>query len=111
MSSVVPSATAKRVLLTAYAAACSTFDVLDAADAEDALSDALEGPGVQRAWALAEPLAIAGVDEAWLRRIAALAGPGTQAALEWVAASLTARALTSTPRPRSPATTTGSCRP
>jgi signal transduction histidine kinase len=77
----------------AYAGACSTLDVLDAADAEDALSDTLEDLGVQRAWALAEPLAIAGVDAAWLQRVQVLAGPGTQAVLEWVAASLTARSL------------------
>ncbi len=77
----------------AYAAACSTLDVLDAADREDALTDALEDLGVERAWALAEPLAIAGVDAAWLQRVQDLAGSGTQAVLEWVAASLTARSL------------------
>jgi signal transduction histidine kinase len=42
---------------------------------------------------VAEPLAAAGVDEAWLERVAALAGPATDAAVRWVAASLTARGL------------------
>jgi signal transduction histidine kinase len=79
----------------AYAGTCSTLDVLDAADAEDALSDALEDLGVERAWALAEPLAVAGVNTAWLSRASALAGPGLQAVLEWVAASVTARSLAS----------------
>src|SRR2546430_1428929 len=41
----------------------------------------------------AEPLALAGVDEAWLARVATLAGPATDAALRWVAATLTAQAL------------------
>ena len=51
------------------------------------------GPRRPRAWRLAEPLAVAGVDEAWLAEVAALAGPATGAALRWVAASLTARSL------------------
>jgi signal transduction histidine kinase len=37
----------------------------------------------------------AGVDAAWVERVSELAGPATQAALEWVAASLTARELAS----------------
>ena len=36
---------------------------------------------------------MAGLDAAWLERVAALAGPATDAALEWVAATLTARSL------------------
>jgi signal transduction histidine kinase len=66
---------------------------LDAADAEDELSDALEALGVAEGWKLAEPLAAAGLDAAWLDRVAALAGPATDAALAWVGASLTAREL------------------
>jgi len=68
---------------------------LDAADAEDEVRDALEDLGVADAWRLAEPLAAAGVDRAWLDRVAALAGPATGAALSWVAASVTARGLAS----------------
>jgi signal transduction histidine kinase len=71
----------------------SALDTLDAADAEDELRDRLEDLGVEEPWRLAEPLAIAGVDEAWLERVSSLAGPATGAALRWVAATLTARGL------------------
>ncbi len=66
---------------------------LDAADAEDEVLEALEELEVSEPWRLAEPLATAGVDRAWLHEVARLAGPGTGAALSWVAASLTARSL------------------
>ena len=75
------------------AAGRTALDALDAADAEDALLERLEALGVPEPWKLAEPLAAAGCDEQWLERVAALAGPGTGAALEWVAATLTARNL------------------
>ncbi|QEC48006.1 histidine kinase [Baekduia soli] len=71
----------------------TALQTLDAADAEDALLERLEDLGVPEPWRLAEPLAAAGVDEAWLQRVAGLAGPATGAALSWVAASLTARGL------------------
>jgi signal transduction histidine kinase len=66
---------------------------LEAADAEEELVGRLEALGVEQAWRLAEPLAAAGVDEAWLSELAAEAGTATPAALAWVAASLTARSL------------------
>jgi signal transduction histidine kinase len=69
------------------------LDALDAADAEDELLLALEEMEVPEPWKLSEPLSSAGVDAAWLERIAALAGPATHAALQWVAASLTAHNL------------------
>jgi signal transduction histidine kinase len=75
------------------AATCTALDALDAADEEDAMRDRLEELGVLDAWRLAEPLARARVDEAWLGQVARLAGPATDAALRWVAASLTARTL------------------
>jgi signal transduction histidine kinase len=75
------------------AAGRSALDALGAADAEDALLARLEALGVPEPWRLAEPLAAAGVDEAWLERVAALAGPATDAALGWVAATLTAHSL------------------
>jgi len=53
----------------------------------------LEACGVDEPWRLAEPLAVAGVDQAWLTQVHELAGPATGAALRWVAASLTARNL------------------
>jgi signal transduction histidine kinase len=67
---------------------------LDAADAEDELLESLQRLGVSEPWRLTEPLAAAGVDAAWLDRLAALAGSATEAAIAWIAASLTARGLT-----------------
>ena len=75
------------------AASGTPLDTLDAADAEDELTDALERLGVPEPWRLAEPLVRARVDAGWLERVHELAGPATAAALEWVAASLTARGL------------------
>ncbi|MEA2442402.1 MAG: hypothetical protein QOH76_3826 [Thermoleophilaceae bacterium] len=77
------------------AAASAPLDTLDAADAEDELTEALEQAGVPEPWRLAEPLVAAGIDSAWLERVREVAGPATGAALEWVAASLTARGLAS----------------
>ena len=48
---------------------------------------------MEEPWRLAEPLAAAGVDQAWLDRVGELAGPATGAALRWVAATLTAGRL------------------
>jgi signal transduction histidine kinase len=78
---------------SARCAAASALDTLDAADAEDELFAALDALGVSEPWRLAEPLAAAGVDQAWLERVSALAGPATDAALRWVAATLTANRL------------------
>ena len=75
------------------AAGRSALDALDAADAEDAVLDALEDAGVRELWRLAEPLAAAGLDAGWVREVHALAGDATSAAVERVAASLTARGL------------------
>lgn len=66
---------------------------LDTADAEDALADHLAELGVAEGWRLAEPLARAGVDRAFLDRVSQLAGTATAAALGWIAASLSAREL------------------
>jgi signal transduction histidine kinase len=71
----------------------TALDALDAADAEDAMLERLEGLGVHEPWRIAEPLAAAGLDAAWLARVAELAGTATDQALSWVAASLTARHL------------------
>ncbi len=77
----------------AGAAGRTALNALDAADAEDELLDRLQALGVPDPWRLAEPLAAAGVAEAWLDRVAAAAGPATGVALAWVAATLTARGL------------------
>jgi signal transduction histidine kinase len=71
----------------------AAVDTLEAADAEEELIARLEELGVPEPWRLAEPLAAAGVDRAWLDRVAGLAGSATDAAVAWVAASLTARGL------------------
>jgi signal transduction histidine kinase len=71
----------------------SALDALDAADAEDELLERLEQMEVAEPWRLAEPLAAAGIDRDWLGGVAALAGPASDAVVEWVAASLTARGL------------------
>jgi signal transduction histidine kinase len=75
------------------AASQTALDALDAADAEDDLRDKLEDLGIGEAWRLAEPLAAAGLDDAWLQRVVDLAGPAAEAALRWVAATLTAHGL------------------
>jgi signal transduction histidine kinase len=71
----------------------TALDTLDVADAEEELLARLEDLGVPEPWRLAEPLAAAGADRAWVDRVAALAGSATDAALAWVAATLTARGL------------------
>jgi signal transduction histidine kinase len=77
----------------AGAAERTALDALDVADVEDELSDRLEELGVAEPWRLAEPLAAAGVDGAWVDRVAEQAGPATAAAVEWIAATLTAHGL------------------
>jgi signal transduction histidine kinase len=69
------------------------LSALDAADAEDDMREQLEALGVPNAFQLAESLAVAGIDQAWLDEIHTLAGPATAAALRFVAASLTAQQL------------------
>src|SRR6185437_2432158 len=63
-----------------------------AADREDRLAELLDDIG-QEGWRLAEPLSRACLDEDWLEQVQTAAGPATGAALEWVAASLTAHTL------------------
>ncbi|HEY7952239.1 MAG TPA: ATP-binding protein [Solirubrobacteraceae bacterium] len=75
------------------AASATALDALDASDAEEELLERLQALGVPEPWQLAEPLAAAGVDQAWLNRLSELAGPATGAALRWVAATLTAGRL------------------
>jgi len=77
----------------AGAAGRTPLDALDAADKEDELRDELEALELPEAWRLAEPLAAACVGADWLERVHALAGPATDAAVAWVAATLTARSL------------------
>jgi signal transduction histidine kinase len=71
----------------------TALDTLDAADAEDELLARLEELGVESPWECVEPLASAGIDLEWIDRVAALAGPATDAAVAWVAGTLAARGL------------------
>ncbi|MCW3031123.1 MAG: histidine kinase, partial [Solirubrobacterales bacterium] len=77
----------------AHAASATALQALDAADAEDDLLARLEELDVPEPWRLAEPLAVGGVDQTWLDRVAELSGPATGAALRWVAATVTAGRL------------------
>ncbi len=77
----------------ARAASATALEALDASDAEEEVLARLEALGVQDPWRMAEPLAAAGVDQAWLDRVAELAGSATDAALRWVAATLAAGSL------------------
>jgi signal transduction histidine kinase len=79
----------------ARAASWTALDTLDAADAEDALTERLEDLGVSEPWRIVEPLAAANVDDAWLDEVAAHAGPATGDALRWVAATLQVQELAS----------------
>ena len=69
------------------------LSALDAADAEDAVSDALAAAGVSEPWRVAEPLVVAGLDPEFVARVAGAAGPATAPTLRWIAASLSAREL------------------
>ena len=75
------------------ASARDALSALDAADAEDELLESLERLNVSEPWRLSEPLVAAGIDADWLDRLADIAGPGTSAAVAWIAASLTASGL------------------
>ena len=71
-------------------------DPLALADHEEALSLWLARHGVARDWAIAPPLAAAGVDLAWCERAAtALAGSALEPGLEWVASTLSIAAVLS----------------
>ncbi len=69
-------------------------DPLARSDREQALASWLTGHGVARGWAIAQPLAAAGVDPAWCDRAAAvLEGPALGPGLEWVASTLSVATL------------------
>lgn len=88
---------AELVALQREAAAMCTAHVplsaLDAADAEDALSDALAAVGVEEPWRISDTLVSGGINPAFVTRVAEAAGPATPATLRWIAAALGARQL------------------
>jgi signal transduction histidine kinase len=71
----------------------ASISQLELADAEDALTGALEDAGVADAYRIVEPLAQAGFDAGQLERVKEHAGAATEAAVRWIAASLLAREL------------------
>jgi signal transduction histidine kinase len=74
----------------------ASVDPLAAADSEETLSDWLDARGVQNGWRIAPPLAAAGVDITWCERAAEVLDGGTlEPGLDWVAATLSTRALLS----------------
>jgi signal transduction histidine kinase len=77
----------------ARAAGDGPVDALAAADAEEAMLEVLERHGMADAWRHAEPLAAAGLDEAWITEVAEHAGAALPIAVAWVSTSLTARSL------------------
>jgi signal transduction histidine kinase len=75
---------------------CSTqtpLSALDAADAEDELTDALTDAGVAEPWRLAEAFSSAGLDVDFVGQVADAAGDVAPMALRWIWASVSARQL------------------
>lgn len=69
---------------------------LDESDAIDAMEDILSDLGIADGYRFSEPLAAAGLDEDWVRRVIAITGEGTHASLKalwWVASTLSAQDL------------------
>jgi signal transduction histidine kinase len=69
---------------------------IDEADAIDAMEDILDELGIEQGYRFSEPLASAGLDEDWVRRVIAITGEGTHASLKalwWVASTISAQEL------------------
>lgn len=69
---------------------------LDESDAIDAMEDILSDLGITEGYRFSEPLAAAGLDEEWVRRVVAITGEGTHASLKalwWVASTISAQEL------------------
>jgi signal transduction histidine kinase len=75
----------------ARAAVAAPLDALARGEREDVLADELERLGLAEPWTLAEPLAAADLDAAWLAEVERHAGAATEAAVRWVAATLVAQ--------------------
>jgi signal transduction histidine kinase len=70
-----------------------SLSTLEAGDLEDSLSDRLETIGVENPWELAPVLASAGLDAAWLDRVAGVAGRHAPDAIRWLTAGLDIESL------------------
>jgi signal transduction histidine kinase len=70
---------------------------LDASDAVDAMEDVLDELGIEEGYRFSEPLATAGLDEDWVRRVDAIAGRASKhasmKALWWVSSTIAAQDL------------------
>ncbi len=64
------------------------LSTLEAGDLEDTLAERLQEAGVENAWDVAPVFVSAGLDEAWLNKVIAAAGPHAALALQWLAAGL-----------------------
>jgi signal transduction histidine kinase len=64
------------------------LSTMEAGDREDELAARLSDAGVSDAWELAPTLATSGVDDDWVDRTLAVAGPMAGPAVRWMAASL-----------------------
>ena len=71
----------------------TSLSALDAADAEDALTDALDEAGVEQPWRLAEAFGSAGLGVDYVAEVVDAAGAVAPMALRWIWASLSARQL------------------
>jgi signal transduction histidine kinase len=88
--------TALEELRGAIKPGAGNLDPLERADREQTLASWLNRHGVERAWAIAPPLAAAGVDLDWCARAAeVLEGPALGPGLEWVASTFSVATLLS----------------
>jgi signal transduction histidine kinase len=68
--------------------ATPTLSTVEAGDLEDAVADRLQAAGVEDAWDLAPVFASGGLDEEWVGRVLAIAGPHAPDTIRWLAAAL-----------------------
>ena len=65
-----------------------SLSTLEAGDREDALAVRLQAAGVEDPWEMAAVLAPAGLDDAWVERVLACAGPTAPGAIRWLSLGL-----------------------
>ena len=68
--------------------ALPSLSTLEAGDREDALAVRLQAAGVEDPWEMAAVLVAAGLDDAWLERVMACAGPTAPGAIRWLSLGL-----------------------
>jgi signal transduction histidine kinase len=70
-----------------------SLSTVQAGDLEDALADRLQAAGVENAWEVAPVFASARIEDGWLDRVVAVAGPHASDAIRWLAAGLDMESL------------------